>query len=48
MEVLQEFPSIKAWLSFSCKDEEHLNSGEKFSEVFRIIDDVDCDENGQH
>jgi S-methylmethionine-dependent homocysteine/selenocysteine methylase len=31
-------------MSFACKDEEHLNSGEKFSDVFGIIDGVDCDE----
>eukprot|EP01119_Soliformovum_irregulare_P012931 TRINITY_DN3391_c0_g1_i6.p1 TRINITY_DN3391_c0_g1~~TRINITY_DN3391_c0_g1_i6.p1 ORF type:complete len:198 (+),score=43.71 TRINITY_DN3391_c0_g1_i6:360-953(+) len=31
--VLSEFPSVRAWISFSCKDEEHISSGENFADV---------------
>ncbi len=30
IELLAEFPHRQAWLSFSCKDEEHVCHGEKF------------------
>lgn len=30
IELLAEFPHRKAWLSFSCKDKEHVCHGEKF------------------
>lgn len=29
----KEYPNMKAWLSFSCKDGEHTNFGENFHEV---------------
>ncbi|KAH9634559.1 hypothetical protein HF086_006184 [Spodoptera exigua] len=30
VQILKEFPNIKAWLSFSCKDEQSLAHGEDF------------------
>jgi len=36
-EVLAEFPEAKAWISFSCKDAEHICSGENFADVVNII-----------
>lgn len=29
--LLKEFPEQKAWLSFSCKDDEHISRGDEFS-----------------
>ena len=31
MILIKEFPNLQAWISFSCKDEIYLNSGEEFS-----------------
>ncbi|KAL4656847.1 hypothetical protein GN956_G4612 [Arapaima gigas] len=36
VELLREFPSSKAWLSFSCKDEQHISSGRRFAEAVRV------------
>ncbi|KAM7249453.1 hypothetical protein ACFE04_004066 [Oxalis oulophora] len=33
IELLQEYPHMKAWLSFSCKDETYLSYGQHFVEV---------------
>lgn len=33
VQLLKEFPAHKAWLSFSCKDEQHTSHGEKFQEA---------------
>lgn len=33
IQLLKEFPTAKAWLCFSCKDERHTCHGELFSEV---------------
>ncbi|XP_067007107.2 homocysteine S-methyltransferase [Anabrus simplex] len=35
IELLKEFPSQKAWLSFSCKDELHTSHGETFQDAVR-------------
>ncbi len=37
MEVVKQFPTMQAWISFSCKDAEHISSGEPFSEVVQLI-----------
>ncbi|XP_077988156.1 uncharacterized protein LOC144442652 [Glandiceps talaboti] len=36
VQLLQEFPAQKAWISFSCKDEEHICHGEKFSDAVKV------------
>ena len=38
-ELFLEFPSIQAWISFSCKDEMHLSSGELLSEAVALLND---------
>lgn len=35
IELLEEFPSTKAWLSFSCKDGQNLSDGTDFKEAVR-------------
>jgi homocysteine S-methyltransferase len=32
-ELLSEFPGVQAWISFSCKNETHISSGENFSDA---------------
>src|SRR4051794_6322357 len=34
--LLEEFPAVPAWLSFSCRDGAHLWTGEPFAEAVRI------------
>ena len=34
--VLSEFPGIRAWISFSCRDEGHVAHGEPFAECARL------------
>ncbi len=36
--VLKEFPSINAWISFSAKDDLHINNGETMSECAEWLD----------
>jgi len=36
-ELLAEFPGVQAWISFSCKDESHLSSGEDFAEAVKLL-----------
>ncbi|XP_002738127.1 homocysteine S-methyltransferase YbgG-like, partial [Saccoglossus kowalevskii] len=36
VQLLQEYPSTKAWISFSCKDGEHTCHGEKFSDAVKV------------
>ena len=31
-ELLPEFPEVRAWISFSCRDDEHVAHGESFAE----------------
>jgi len=40
-EVLAEFPGVQAWISFSCKDESHISSGENFSDAVKLLDQSD-------
>ena len=34
-ELLEDFPAIRAWISFSCRDETHVAHGEPFAECVR-------------
>ena len=36
-DLLKEFPQIKAWMTFTCKDEEHTCYGDKFSDVVAAL-----------
>eukprot|EP00062_Callorhinchus_milii_P007258 gi/632948709/ref/XP_007889752.1/ PREDICTED: homocysteine S-methyltransferase 1-like isoform X2 [Callorhinchus milii] len=36
VELLREFPSTKAWLSFSCKDQQCVSHGEKFEDAVKV------------
>ncbi|MFI5139432.1 MAG: homocysteine S-methyltransferase [Sphingobacteriales bacterium] len=40
-EVLAEFPGVQAWISFSCKDESHISSGENFSDAVKLLNHSD-------
>ena len=40
-ELLTEFPGVQAWISFSCKDETHISSGEDFSDAVKLLNDSD-------
>jgi homocysteine S-methyltransferase len=37
--LLKEFPDVKAWISYSCKDGEHVCSGTAFSECAALAND---------
>jgi homocysteine S-methyltransferase len=37
LELLQEFPKLPAWISFTCKDEDHISDGAKFSEAIALV-----------
>ncbi|XP_036397159.1 homocysteine S-methyltransferase 1 [Megalops cyprinoides] len=36
VELLQEFPNSQAWLSFSCKDQQCISNGKRFSEAVQL------------
>jgi homocysteine S-methyltransferase len=36
-ELLAEFSNVQAWISFSCKDESHISSGEKFEDAIQSL-----------
>lgn len=36
-ELIKEYPTLKAWISFSCKDEEHTSHGDKFGLVAKEV-----------
>ena len=36
-DLLKEFPQIRAWMAFSCKDEQHTCYGDKFSDVVAAL-----------
>ncbi|XP_028401419.1 uncharacterized protein LOC114524517 [Dendronephthya gigantea] len=38
LQVVNEFPSIACWLSFSCKDETHLCHGESFCDAVTSVE----------
>lgn len=35
--MCQEYPNVKFWVSFQCKDDTHLAHGEKFSDAVMTI-----------
>ncbi|MEW6084189.1 MAG: homocysteine S-methyltransferase [Chloroflexota bacterium] len=37
--LLNEFPTVTAWFSFSAKDEEHVSEGQPFADCVRLLDD---------
>jgi homocysteine S-methyltransferase len=37
IELLAEFTGVYAWISFSCKDETHISSGEKLGEAIKRV-----------
>ena len=39
--IKKEFPKSKGWITFSCKEDGLLNSGEKFSDAVLAIDKLD-------
>eukprot|EP01080_Neovahlkampfia_damariscottae_P002012 gene2012-1519_t len=42
LKVIQEnFPKIRGWISFSCKDEKHTNYGELYEECVRYVTKFD-------
>lgn len=36
--LLREFPEVRAWMSFSCRDGQHISQGEPFREVVKMAD----------
>ncbi len=38
VKLLEEFPAISAWISFSAKDGKHINSGESIQECAQYLD----------
>lgn len=38
VKLLEEFQSLHAWISFSCRDEAHVNEGERLAECIRQIE----------
>lgn len=38
VKLLGEFQSIHAWISFSCRDEAHVNEGERLAECIRQVE----------
>ncbi|CAB3978659.1 Hypothetical predicted protein [Paramuricea clavata] len=38
LQVLNEFPSVICWVSFSCKDQTHLCHGEKFCDAVTTVE----------
>jgi len=36
--LLDEFKSIEAWISFSCRDEVHVNEGQRLEDCVRLIE----------
>ena len=41
LELFREFPGRCAWLSYSCRDEEHISHGERFSEGVALAESSD-------
>jgi len=36
-ELLEEFAGTQAWISFSCKDDRHISSGELFADAVKLL-----------
>lgn len=41
IELLTEFPGVKAWISFSCKDEARICNGENFADAVKLVSQSD-------
>lgn len=41
VEVLSGFPETPAWLSFSCRDEEHVCEGDRLADCAAVVEDVE-------
>lgn len=39
MELLKEFPEMEAWITCSCKDEQHMSDGTPFSDLVALAND---------
>jgi homocysteine S-methyltransferase len=39
VKLLEEFHSIEAWISFSCRDEAHVNEGQQLEDCVRAVED---------
>jgi homocysteine S-methyltransferase len=37
--LLNEFPGITAWFSFSARDEKHISEGQRFADCVRLLED---------
>ena len=37
LDLLQEFPNVPAWISFTCKDEDCISDGAKFAEAVALV-----------
>lgn len=38
VQLLGEFQTIAAWISFSCRDEEHVNEGQRLEDCVRLVE----------
>ncbi len=38
VKLLEEFKSIEAWISFSCRDEAHVNEGQRLEDCVRLVE----------
>ena len=38
VKLLEEFHSIEAWISFSCRDEVHINEGQRLEDCVRLVE----------
>lgn len=38
LKLISNYPNIKAWLSFSCKNEYQISVGDKFSSAYRLFE----------
>lgn len=38
VKLLDEFKSISAWISFSCRDEAHVNEGQRLEDCVRLVE----------
>ncbi len=39
VKLLDEFPNITAWLSFSARDDKHISEGQPFADCVRLLED---------
>jgi homocysteine S-methyltransferase len=41
LRALQNYPEVKAWISFSCKDGEHISNGDSLKEAVELLNKAD-------